>query len=197
VSSRGSVLPLLVALPVLACEIRSREAAPAGETVVVQPMVEAAFPLEPDTTGEAVLAWLDGERYRETWDLWPATAPLDPGAEAHGALLTTYVSPLAFDALMRGTHAMPPGAAVVVEDYMSDSSLSSISVMVRADGYDAERQDWFFARFGSAGEIDAAGRVEMCAGCHVSEPDYLFSGELGTPLPIDSTGATVQAADSL
>jgi hypothetical protein len=153
--------------------------------------------LEPDTTGEAVRAWLEGERYRETWEPWPGTTPLHPGAEPHGALLTTYASPLAIEALIRGAAAMPSGAVLVLEGHLPDSSLSSVSVMVHTEGYDAEHRDWFFAQFGSAGEIEVAGRAEACAGCHVLEPDYLFSGELGTPLPVDSTGPTDEAADSL
>jgi hypothetical protein len=200
VSSRGPIIVLaaVAALGATRCQVPPKEAgAPAGDTVATQPAVEAQASVDPDTTGEAVRGWLEGEQYRETWEPWPGTAPLHPGTEPHGALLTTYANPTAIDALIRGTFAMPPGAVVVLEDYLPDSSLSSVSVMVQTEGYDAEHRDWFFARFGSAGEIEAAGRVEACAGCHVLEPDYLFSGELGTPLPVDSTGLTEEPADSL
>lgn len=45
------------------------------DTVAMRPAAEKSF-TEPDTTGEAVLAWLEDQQYRETWELWPATAPL-------------------------------------------------------------------------------------------------------------------------
>jgi len=195
---RGPTVLVLAAILVTCCQVPPQEVgAPAGDSVATRLVGEAQVPAEPDTTGEAVRAWLEDERYRETWQLWPGTAPLDPGAESHGALLTTYVNPAAIRALRRGLPAMPPGAVVVVEDYLPDSSLSSISVMVRAEGYDVERLGWFFARFGSAGEIEDAGRVETCAGCHVSEPDYLFGVELGTPVAADSLRTEAEAADSL
>jgi hypothetical protein len=177
----------------------------------VRRIVEA--PVVPDTTAEAILAWLREAQYRETWETWPDTSvlrpdsvrlPADPPAPAseaaalvsdtlvgaeiasHGALHTTYLNPIAVDALERGAHAMPAGAIAVIEEHLADSTLSAVSVMVQSEGYDPENRDWVFARFGSTGEIEAGGRVEACQGCHVLEPDYLFSAELGTPLPVDS-----------
>jgi hypothetical protein len=60
--------------------------------------------------------------------------------------------------------------------------------MLRADDSDRDGGDWRFARFGSAGEVEA-GSGETCRGCHVLDPDFVFGRELGTPMPIDSTGA--------
>jgi len=160
-------------------------AAPAGDTSAMEPppAVELA---QPDTTGEALWAWLVEQQYAETWERWPGTTPLYPGTEPHGALLTTYVNPAARGALRRGDESMPPGAVVVKENYLSDSTLAAVTVMLQARGYDPAHQDWFWAKYGSAGEIEAAGRVEGCAGCHGGEPDYLFSGDLGAPAPADS-----------
>lgn len=203
-------LALASALLSAACQGPPQEAlAPIDDTVAVRRVVEA--PAGPDASGESILAWLREARYRETWETWPDTsvlrpdrAPSDPAAPAseaaavvsdtlvameiatHGALRTTYLNPIALDALERGAHVMPSGAIAVIEEYFADSTLSAVSVMVQSRGYDPESGDWVYARFGSAGEIEAAGRVEACQGCHVLEPDYLFSAELGTPLPLDS-----------
>lgn len=175
-------LPLLIALMGLtaACE------PPPEPPARVEPAHPRVVVARPDTTGHAVWAWLGEERYAETWERWPGTTELHPGAEPHGALLTTFVNPIAREALRRGAPAMPPGAVVVTENYLPDSTLVAVTVMVRSAGFDPRRQDWFRARFGSAGEIEAAGRVEECAGCHAREPDDLFSGELGTLAPADS-----------
>jgi len=42
-------------------------------------------------------------------------------------------------------------------------------------------------RFGTAGEVEA-GPMDACRSCHVLEPDLVFGWELGTPVPVDSTG---------
>lgn len=201
-SSRGTGLAVASALLAAACQEPPQEAlAPVEDSVVVRRVVEA--PAGPDTTGEAIHAWLEEARYREAWVTWPDTSPdsaqlrADPAAQLrdtlpdailapHGALRTTYLNAIAVDALERGAHAMPPGAIAIIEEHFSDSTLSGISVMVQSEGYDPQNRDWVFARFGSAGEIEAAGRLEACQGCHVLEPDYLFRAELGTPLPVDS-----------
>ena len=209
-SPRGA--GLAIALLAAACQGPPQEAlAPLEDSVAVRRIVEA--PVGPDTTGEAILAWLREAQYRETWETWPDTSVLRPdtaglpadtaapaseaaafisdtlvGAEIapHGALRTTYLNPIAVDALERGAHAMPTGAIAVIEEHFADSTLSAVSVILQSEGYDPETGDWVFARFGSAGEIEAVGRVEACQGCHVLEPDYLFSAELGSPLPVDS-----------
>jgi hypothetical protein len=90
------------------------------------------------------------------------------------------------DALEAGLPALPPGAVVILDEHTADSLLLAVDVMVRSQGTEAGSADWHFARFGSAGEIEPAA---ACAECHVREPDWLFSGEIGTSLPVDSTGA--------
>ena len=145
--------------------------------------LEAAEPAD-----QAIFAWLEGERYRETWELLPGTLPLQPGTGPHGALLTMYGDPVAMEAIERGASSMPVGAAILVEDFLADSTLSSISVMVRVDDLDPDSAGWEFARFGPAGEIEA-GPMDACRSCHVQQPDFVFGWELGTALPIDSTGA--------
>jgi hypothetical protein len=202
VSPRGTGLAIASALLAGACQEPPQEAlAPPEDSVVVRRVVEA--PAGPDTTGEAIHTWLEEARYREAWMTWPDTSPdsaqlrADPAAQLrdtlpdailtpHGAFHTTYLNAIAVDALERGAHAMPPGAIAIIEEHFADSTLSGISVMVQSKGYDPQNRDWVFARFGSAGEIEAAGRLEACQGCHVLEPDYLFRAELGTPLPVDS-----------
>lgn len=178
---------ILIALGafVAACQPPPEAADPAGDTAAPAP-APATRPAPPDTTGPALWSFLREQRYRESWELWPGLDRLYPGTEPHGALLTTYVNPIAREALRRGDEAMPPGAVIVKENYLPDSTLAAVTVMLLAPGYDPGHQDWFWAKYGSAGEVEAAGRVEACTGCHGAQPDYLFSGELGAPAPADS-----------
>ena len=208
-SPRKGPIAIAIGLLAVACQEPPQDAlAPAADTVAVRRFVEA--PAGPEPSGPAIGAWLREARYRETWMPWPDTSLLRPdsvqlaadtatqlqdtlpGAEnaPHGALPATYLNPIAVDALERGAEAMPPGAIAVIEEHLADSTLAGIGVMVQSEGYDPENRDWVFARFGSAWETEAIGRVEACQGCHVLEPDYLFGAELGAPLPIDSTGAS-------
>ncbi len=182
-----------IAMLLAGCQGAAEEgSAPVPPPAVDRPARVPTFQGE-DPTAESIFAWLSGERYPENWDLLPGTAPLRAGTEFHGALVTTYANPLAMEAIERAAPSMPPEAAVVLEDYLADSTLSTISVMVRVADPDPESGEWHFLRFGSAGEVEA-GSMEACRSCHVLEPDLVFGWELGTPLPIDSTGATPGSA---
>lgn len=177
--------PLAIAAPLVGCRGAVEEAPAPARRIATEPVRPFE---EVPATSEAILAWLNSERYRETWELLPGTFPLHEGSEGHGALLTTYADPVAIGALERAALSMPPGAAIAVEDYLPDSTLSTVSVMVWVPDSDGRSGEWRFARFGSAGEIEA-GSMDSCRSCHVLEPDLVFGWELGTPLPIDSTGA--------
>jgi hypothetical protein len=128
----------------------------------------------PDTTAEAVWAYLQGTPYQEEWRMWPGTQALYEGTEPHGMLLTTYLNATALDALTGSTGPLPDGSMVVKENYMPDSTLAAITVMYAVDGYDPEANDWFWAKFQPDGSVDAAGRVESCQECHsAGERGYL------------------------
>jgi hypothetical protein len=183
----------IAALLVAGCQVSAEEGLPPPRATPTEPAPPAS-PFEgEELTGEAIFVWLNGERYRETWELFPGTVPLHEGTEGHGALLTTYANPVGMESLERGAASMPPRAVIAVEDYLADSTLSTISVMLRVDDPDPESGVWRFTRFEAAGEV-VAGLADSCRGCHVLEPDLLFGWELGVPLPIDSTGATSGAS---
>ena len=180
----------ITALLLAGCQVE--EARVPARPPAVERGARASSLEEVEPAGEAIFALLDGERYRETWELLPGTSPLHTGAEPHGTLFTTYANPIAMGALERAAPSMPPGAAIAVEDYMADSTLSTISVMLRVDDPDFGSDGWRFTRFAPTGEIEV-GPMDGCRSCHVLEPDLVFGWELGNPLPIDSTGATPSA----
>ena len=178
----------VAALLFVGCRGAGEEAPAPARPTATEPAPPAPPPFDGvSPTGEAIFAWLNGEQYRETWQLLPGTSLLHAGTEGHGALLTTYVDPVAMEALERAERSMPAGAAIVVEDYLADSTLSTISVMARVYDPDGESGEWRFVRFGTAGEVEA-GPMDACRSCHVLEPDLVFGWELGTPVPVDSTG---------
>lgn len=130
----------------------------------------------PDTTEAAFWAYIQDEDYR-SWQRWPGTEPLYLGTEPHGMLLTTYVNPLALDALTSGSTLMPAGAIIVKENYGPDSTFMAVTAMHKVANYDGEHNDWFWAKWDTAGVAEIAGRAEMCAACHGQNAaaDYLMT----------------------
>jgi hypothetical protein len=85
----------------------------------------------PDTMGAAVWSHLEAADYSANWELWPGKGELYTGQEPHGALLTTYLNPVAYAALTGMAGSMPAGAIIVKENYMPDSTLAAITVMYK------------------------------------------------------------------
>ncbi len=137
----------------------------------------AATALTPDTTAASLLSHLETGNY-QSWSLWPGRDRLYAGGDPHGMLLTTYVNDIASSALASGAVTMPPGAIVVKENFMPDSTLAAVTVMHKVTGYDSGAGDWFWAKYNMPGSVvEASGRVAMCQGCHASamDRDYLVT----------------------
>ena len=143
---------------------------------------------EADTTGAAIWAHLQASDYRNTWTLWPGKGELYTGQEPHGMLLTTYLNHVALEALSSKASRMAPGAIVVKENYMPDSTLVAVTTMFKAGGYNPDVNDWFFTKHLAGGELDRTpdgmameGRLPGCTNCHraMQTNDYLFTGRLG------------------
>lgn len=146
-----------------------------------RPAGSAGDPPPPDTTAAGLWRHLQGSDYRSAWWLWPGKGELYAGRQPHGPLLTTWTNFLARDALTNGASTLVPGAIVVKENHAPDGTLGSVTVMYKSRGYDPEHGDWFWARYRRDGEVEAAGRVESCIGCHEEAPhDYILTAELGT-----------------
>jgi hypothetical protein len=169
--SRVTVLLLAAILPLAACD--------AGEEADAEPMQESEQMMTlPDTTADAVWSYLQEADYQD-WALWPGKGELYEGTEPHGMLLTTYLNGTAHGALVNGSGPLPDGSIVVKENYRPDSTLAAVTVMYSSDGYDADFNDYFWAKYGADGSVQAAGRVETCQSCHsVGE-----RGFLRTPVP--------------
>ncbi|MGH7531122.1 MAG: cytochrome P460 family protein [Gemmatimonadales bacterium] len=142
------------------------------------------LPGQPDTTGAAVWQHLQNAEYQANWQTWPGKAELYTGQDPHGMLLTTYLNEAAYDALLASAGRFPPGAIIVKENYMPDSTLAAITTMYKVRGYNPQGADWFWVKHLPDGSVDeggaAQGRVAMCIDCHGarSENDYIYTGSL-------------------
>jgi hypothetical protein len=169
------VLPTALAIVLAACPADRPAAEPALEEA---PPAQAATPqaVAPEPTDQAVWAHLREADYR-TWPLWPGTTERYTGTEPHGMQLTTYVNDVALRALRQGTVPLPDGSIIVKENYMPDGSYDAATVMYKRQGFDPENNDWFWAKYDGQGVAEAAGRVQMCSGCHAAQQqrDYLMT----------------------
>ena len=180
---RWMVFLLAAALPISACDggqDADAEAMPGAEQAEPAEQVEPAQQMMalPDTTAEAVWSYLQEADY-ESWPMWPGKDALYEGTEPHGMLLTTYLNGTAHEALTGSTGPLPNGSIVVKENYMPDSTLAAVTVMYSSEGYDPEHNDYFWAKYGTDGSVQAAGRVESCQSCHTQGE----RGFLRTPVP--------------
>lgn len=134
----------------------------------------------PKPTAADVWQHLERANYRKSWKFWPGKDAFYKGQEPHGMLLTTYVNPIAHEALAHKAARMPTGSVIVKENYMPDRQLGAVTVMYKAPaGYNPEHNDWFWMKRLPDGKVEASGRVADCQSCHgASQRDYLL-----TPLP--------------
>ena len=134
----------------------------------------------PAPDGSAVWDFLQESNYRENWELWPGKGELYQGGEPHGALFTTYLNPIAFHALERLTGSIPIGGIIVKENYTPDAVFVLVTLMYKVEGFDSENADWFWAKIGSAGDVQAEGKVAGCQACHGAgrANDYVLTGSL-------------------
>lgn len=165
-------------------ETTAEPAAPESEmTTEAEPETATQdSPQLPETEGEALWNYLQAVNYRQDWEMWPGKSEFYEGTEPHGVLLTTYVNGTALQAINGDAETMPSGAIVAKENYTPDKSLAATTVMYKQEGFNPEAGDWFWAKYGPEGGIQASGAVDSCIECHssASANDYLFTGQLGS-----------------
>lgn len=122
-------------------------------------------------------AKLQEAKYADRWATVPGKGTLYRGQGPHGMLLSTYLNPEAQDGLKAKPGKMPDDAIIVKENYSPDKKLVAITVMYKEPRYDPAHQDWFWAKFGPKGEVQAAGKPAGCLTCHgaVRSNDYIFT----------------------
>jgi hypothetical protein len=128
----------------------------------------------------AVDLWklIQTENYRNRWEMWPGKEALYKGSDPHGALLTTYINSIGYDAVAKKENELPPGTIIVKENYMPDKTLGAITVMYNLVGFDPEHGNWFWVKYDSDGTpftvenegktMTLAGKVTSCIGCHTA-----------------------------
>lgn len=94
----------------------------------------------------------------------------------HGNFVQIWLNQEAFPSFEDTTSTnLPYGSISVKEGYSTSdvSSINTITVMKKIEGFDPDHGDWFWASFDTDGDVNKAGSVSSCYNCHVSGMDYV------------------------
>jgi hypothetical protein len=111
------------------------------------------------------------------WGYWPGKYGMYPGKTPHGAYLKLYANGIALKAAREG-RPMPDGAILVKENYGKDKkTLMAVTPMHKVKGYNPNGGDWWWAKYGPNGEVQASGAVKGCINCHRAQQakDWIFT----------------------
>lgn len=154
----------------------------AAETAEAEQPEEQAEPqsVMPETTADAVWAYLTEVDYQNTFALWPDKGEQYTGQEPHGALLTTYVNDVAAGALASNAGELPYGAIIVKENFMPDGTHAASTVMYKAEGFDPDNNDWWWLKRLADGTVEASGQATGCINCHGGQRpnDFVWTSSL-------------------
>jgi hypothetical protein len=116
------------------------------------------------------------ENYKDRWQMWPGKEPLYKGSDPHGALLTTYINSIGYEAVVKREKELPAGTIIAMENYMEDKTPEAIAVMYNLVPFDPGYGNWFWVKFAPDGKpmkmerdgetITLAGKVTECIECH-------------------------------
>jgi len=68
------------------------------------------------------------------------------------------------------------GTVLVRENLSADKRLQGVTVMYKIENYNSDAGDWFWAKYTADGQVEEAGKVRKCIGCHsfAAGNDYIF-----------------------
>lgn len=149
------------------------------------------------TTAQNLWSFLENQTYPYSWRYIPGTVAFYEGTEPHGAVLRTFVNPIAMASIEASDGGFAPGSIIVKENHITghlsdndeqveitaellesfEGNLESVTLMAKVTGYNPDAGDWFWAKFQADGSIAAAGAVEGCIACHgqVADQDYVYT----------------------
>ena len=94
----------------------------------------------------------------------------------HGDFVQIWLNQEALPSFEDSTSAdLPYGSISVKEGYSSSdgSTINTITVMKKIEGFDPDNGDWFWVSFDPNGDVNKAGSISSCYNCHASGTDYI------------------------
>jgi len=134
--------------------------------------------MQPKPEADAFWCYITEKNPYEGWGYWPGHVGMYPGQSPHGKYLELFANSVALKAAREGKTEMPEGSILVKLNYGKDKeTLKAITPMYKAQGYNPEAGDWFWAKYGPDGKAMASGKVEGCINCHRAKKanDWIFT----------------------
>lgn len=131
----------------------------------------------PGADAQSLWKYITQTNLYQNWETWPGHPDMYPGQSPHGAFLKLYANQPAIKAARAGT-PMPAGAILVKENYGKDrNTLMAVTPMYKIQGYNPDGGDWYWAKYGADGSVEAAGQPEGCIRCHSvkKQSDWIFT----------------------
>jgi hypothetical protein len=131
----------------------------------------------PGPDAEGLWTYITKTSPYQKWEFWPGHDGIYPGKSPHGAFLKLYANPSAIAAAKAG-EPMPEGAIIVKENFGKDEkTLMAVTPMYKIKGYNPDGGDWYWAKYGADGKVEAAGQPKGCINCHqaMKDKDWLFT----------------------
>ena len=125
-----------------------------------------------------MMSYLRQVDYQDRWDLWPGKGEKYLAGGGHSVLLTTYLNPLAYEAVIEKRGVLPPNSIVVKNNFTIDGEIRGTTVMYKVEGYAPEHNDWFWLKVLPDGTVDQEGTPDGCVVCHaeMKNNDYVWTG---------------------
>jgi len=138
---------------------------------------------EEEISGGRLWTRIQEENDYRNYSYWPGHEGLQPGQAPHGPYHKVFINPTLSHALPIEEKEVPEGGIIVKENYSADEQLKSLTVMAKVDGYNSEGGNWFWAKYGPEGEIQAEGTPNGCTSCHsgMRQNDYVIIRPLDMP----------------
>lgn len=145
--------------------------------LLIPPAAVVAEEAMPAADGKALWTYMTETHSYTDWEFWPGHDGMYPGKSPHGKFLKLYANDAAIQAAKAGK-PMPDGAILVKENYAEDKkTLMAVTPMYKVAGFNPDAGDWFWAKYGADGDIQAAGTPKGCINCHrvKQNQDWIFT----------------------
>ena len=159
----AGALTILVLVAVASCERQEEER-------VVEPLTQE------EISGGRLWQRITEETDYQNYGHWPGHEGFQPGQAPHGPFHRVYVNRALLSALPISDKTAPNGSVIVKENHTADRDLTGFTVMAKVEGFAPESGNWFWAKYGPDGTIQAEGAVDSCITCHggLKQNDYVI-----------------------
>ena len=137
-----------------------------------------------EISGELLWKRISEDYSYSDYAFWPGHEGVRAGQAPHGSFHRIYVNRTLLESLPVSSAVAPYGSIIVKDNLNASRELAGVTVMAKVEGYNPDVGDWFWAKYGPDGAVQAEGKPMGCIKCHegLKENDYVVVQMLDAPL---------------